>query len=184
MENNPLSTAMRHIVNHPETWNQAIWICNTTACLAGHIALQGGAQLIEDLPENVDGQYVEYQGMICPVRDVATQIARLTEVESAYLFNAQRTMPELYAAVNRLERDLALEIWDPCISHDWRVRWVDHAGFTQVAVHRCSVWVRTNLAGRIVDHPRRTYAVHHAADIAARTAGLRPHHNTKTEVLV
>lgn len=47
--NELLDDALAHIRAHPEEWDQAEWVCGTTACLAGHLVMLGDGATIEDL---------------------------------------------------------------------------------------------------------------------------------------
>lgn len=47
--NELLDDALAYIRAHPEEWDQAEWVCGTTACLAGHLVMLGDGATIEDL---------------------------------------------------------------------------------------------------------------------------------------
>jgi len=39
-----LKATLAYIKTHPEEWNQAVWVCGTTACFAGRALLLAGAK--------------------------------------------------------------------------------------------------------------------------------------------
>jgi hypothetical protein len=163
-----LTAAMTHIINHPEEWDQQDWFCGTKACLAGRICLQVG--YVPELIDTVDytGWVVRRGGEVYSPRDAACAVAGLYRWEAEWLFHPHRTMPELYAAVNRLERDLALETWGARPEYADGGFWVDTPGDTIIGVHRGTSWWCHRSGVQLYDHSSPEAARKYADTIARR----------------
>jgi hypothetical protein len=77
-----LLAVLTRITNHPETWNQSFWHCGTTHCVAGWCQIIGGFNINTD-------------PLITSERATG-----LTMWESAWLFDSNRTLPEITSFIN------------------------------------------------------------------------------------
>lgn len=170
-----LDQAITHIINHPGEWDQSAWFCGTKACLAGRVCLLAGAQPLDTEPgDGFDLGMVGYQGEIFQARELAAQLAGLTEWEAYRLWRSDNTMPELYELVNTVGLDLALPCWAPATDESYGPRWADEDGRPCLSVHRRSVAYTVNGLWRIRHHPSRLLAVSWADEYADK------HHLTLT----
>jgi hypothetical protein len=169
-----LETAMRQIISHPETWDQENWFCGTKACLAGHIVLAAGATRPEHLVEDTEyGDEVLYQGEVYPAARLARILTGIAPSEAAWLWEARRTMPELYEAVNLLTRDIALPSWYPGLSDHDGPAYVNHARLPRIVVHRRTVAKWDGAGWYRCIAPSRHLAHQTAAELAI-AANLHP----------
>lgn len=180
MRTSPLLTlAMRHIVNHPDQYDQEVWFCGTKACLAGRIALIAGACFVDNPVLGEMAECVEFDGSTHHPADLAERLAHLYQWEARWLWNAQRTMPELYREVNRLERGLAPTFWNP---HDMAGNggtWRDQDGRLLVAVHRGTVYKARSQHSTYTDYPDQSTALVVAQGLANRYGPLKFHPQTE-----
>ncbi len=90
-----LRKVLDHITEHPEEWEQDLWAmrreCGTSFCVAGHAAVMAGHQIRWD--DGVATHTTEH----ATIRAVATRELGLTNLQSLRLFNADNTLPELWA---------------------------------------------------------------------------------------
>lgn len=75
-----LAAAVEQIAAHPETWNQREWHsrCGSTHCVAGHVEL------------------IALGEQTCCTFWTATDLLGLTVKEADWLFDPNRTLPQLY----------------------------------------------------------------------------------------
>lgn len=115
--NAPLLLAtMTYIEEHPEEHDQAIWICGTVACFAGHAVLldggvpasEGDGALVEARDDDPPASVHQWRiGPVIPVRSRAIRILGLTGDQATALFHGDNTLDDLRAEVARLVGD-----WD------------------------------------------------------------------------
>jgi hypothetical protein len=79
---------LEYLKQHPDRVDLDSWICGTTACYAGHVALQAGATPVycDDEPDTAlidtpDGRRI-------PVSTYAAQILDISDEQGEELFNA------------------------------------------------------------------------------------------------
>lgn len=165
MEPGILAGAMAHIDAHPEEWNQLTWICGTTACLAGRIAIMAGAKPGYGYDQGYSITGVWYLGEAMHVSDVAEIAAGLTHAEAQYLFAPDRTRDELRQATARLTEDLAIEASATKYMADHHNTWHDTNGTVIVSAHRRTAFV-VNVGGwSSIDFPDRERAYNYADDM-------------------
>lgn len=82
-------------------WDQSVWICGTSCCIAGHIALKAGAVPNADLPTRV-GSFVSYKGKIRVVRDLALEIIESTSPRIYDLFDENNNIEDIKRIANDL----------------------------------------------------------------------------------
>lgn len=107
-----LDRIVTFIEDHPEQHCQDVWICETGACLAGHVALQNGYRVVSD---GFKGRRVECldTGEHKWVSDVAVEILGLTEEESILLFAGHNTIENLRMMTKDIANGENLrETWD------------------------------------------------------------------------
>lgn len=79
---------LEYLKQHPERVDLDSWICGTTACYAGHVALQAGATPVycDDEPDTalIDTP----DGLRIPVSTYAAHILDLSDDQADELFNA------------------------------------------------------------------------------------------------
>lgn len=167
-----LSEAVRHIVNHPSEWDQEVWVCGTTACLAGRICLLAGATFKKSGPGMTDPDMAVLGDRGTTISDMAARLAHLYPWEARWLFDAGRTMPELVTEVGRLERGLALSSWSPDRTPSNGGVYCDDAGIIQVARHRATTYYRNSHMTPFRDHPTPEYARQYVSHVLSRLEPL------------
>lgn len=177
-----LSDAMALIISQPHRWNQQKWFCGSTACLAGHICLDAGAEPLYTSADDDLSGVVRYQGDTRNAGRLAQDLAGLTRWESQFLFWGGRTMPELYEAVSRLERDLALHHYISYLRHGDGGFWTDPDGLLQVARHRSTVYRLYDGRPMLTDHATRALAHEAVLTVAIARGNLTHHPSTPSEV--
>ena len=81
-----LKAVLQQIEDHPETWNQGGWHCNTSHCVGGWAQVMSGKE--------EDSDYVVIH---------ARKWLSLSETEAKYLFNAYRTLDQIRTFVKQAE---------------------------------------------------------------------------------
>lgn len=79
-----LKRVREQVVMYPDTHDQEVWHCGTTACIAGHAALMGGGKL----QRNPGGwpELVDENGFVTTTPDFAAEKLQMNEDEKDYLF--------------------------------------------------------------------------------------------------
>ena len=88
-----LATAVNHILAHPETWDQQEWHCGTKHCIAGHCELLA------------TGKETRYTS------DIAQELLGITVAEADWLFDARRTLREIYGFAEAMLSDTRFDRW-------------------------------------------------------------------------
>jgi hypothetical protein len=101
-----LERTLTYIRDHPEEWDQGHWICNTTACFAGHAILLDGVEITNRLPSNW-GMYSTRSGEI-DVSVSAEQRLGLTRQQANTLFWCKNRLDDL----ERIAKDIINEAQD------------------------------------------------------------------------
>ena len=73
-----LRAAVNRIIDHPEEWNQKTWHCGTAHCIGGH------CQILAGLPAT-DNAGID-----------AARLIGLEQADADYVFDANRSMQEIY----------------------------------------------------------------------------------------
>src|SRR5690349_14395048 len=102
MPNTALGVAMTHITLHPEQHDQRVWFCRTTACLAGRLALQAGAEECFLHTDTEPPCMITVDGRHLSVQEVAEESAGLTRAEGQHLFHASTTLEDMCHDTARL----------------------------------------------------------------------------------
>lgn len=131
-----LDQAMTFIVDHPDKHDQRTWVCETGACLAGHVTLLNGYRAVS----HYDGFVVEIDSMADlvvdklvadaaspgrlryagarKVREVAVEILDLEDIDAEVLFGGANTIDQLQLMVKDLSNgELLRDLW-VTIDHD------------------------------------------------------------------
>lgn len=162
----PLTLAMDHINAHPEEWDQGVWVCGTTACIAGRIILQAGLTVLAAENAQERGTRVVRNGVMTSTYDAARDLAHLTDAEAQYLFEAFRTLTELRHDTARLAQDLAMETDAEDYTHTHHHVWTDSDGGVMITAHRRTMFEVTPTAFLSVDFPTREACYDFASDVA------------------
>lgn len=131
-----LDAALAAIDKDPKSWEQNSWAektaCGTTYCLAGHIAVQSGAQ-IDWQHVGLDGRETATSAFVDgewqSIRGVAQQILGVSEEQQEVLFSAYRERDELQVLRDALAGDPDADLdealgayWDEQHAEDVRAR--------------------------------------------------------------
>jgi hypothetical protein len=169
-----LIQAMTHIAEHPDEWDQTQWLCQTKACLAGRICLLAGATPAPHRAEaGALSSTVEYHGQYISAPELAQLLTGLTDSEAHWLWNADRSIHELYGTVSRIALDCAPTWWYPPSDDAIGVmyRTPDHQPV--LGVHRRTVFIHHAGHWERRDHPTRSLARDWTAERARRN-GFTP----------
>lgn len=100
-----LRKVLEHITEHPDEWFQGMWAkrsaCGTACCVAGHVAVMTGHELIFDSDGEAsfvqDGRWIS---------TVATEELRLPDQDpesyEPHLFAGFNSLPDLWRIANEL----------------------------------------------------------------------------------
>jgi hypothetical protein len=77
-----------YLKEHPEMVDLDSWICGTTACYAGHVALQAGGSPVYCDDEAVTALVDTPDGRRLPVSSYAAEILEISDDQADNLFNA------------------------------------------------------------------------------------------------
>lgn len=164
-----LRIGVEHIRNNPREWDQSLWFCGTTACLAGHIVTRAGWSPIED-EDGDEGFHISDGRDISTVDVMACTIAGILHEEGDVLWNGTNTLDQLDTLVRRLEADQAIYGTMSQPVSAWQHCWTNSRGTVMAAAHRRTSYVRIkrDVIQRL-DHASREEAMEHAF---ACTAGM------------
>lgn len=98
MDTNELDRNVTFIEDHPEQHNQAVWTCETGACLAGHIVLNNGYLPHLDTDSKYGAVVEDAHGKKAMVSRTARRLIDATLDESDLLFaggNTAQTLREM-----------------------------------------------------------------------------------------
>lgn len=164
-----LRFALNHIKANPREWDQSLWFCDTTACLAGHLVLLDGWEPIED-EDGDEGYHIINGDQTGTVDSIACSIAGILGEEGDVLWNGDNSLDQLEALIRRLEADQAIYGTMSQPISAWQHCWTNSRGTVIAAAHRRTSYIRV---GRDVierkDHDSRTEAAEYAY---ACTAGM------------
>jgi hypothetical protein len=95
-----LEQTMRHIIDHPETHDQSIWIsaCGTTACFAGWACLLSGNHRDKYWPTYFDDVTTGF----LHTQDLAPKLLDIDEDTAGELFDGSNTVDDLQRIVKQL----------------------------------------------------------------------------------
>jgi hypothetical protein len=101
-----LEQTMRHIIDHPETHDQGIWVsdkedCGTTACFAGWACLLSGAKQYDVTLSQSTFSADTASGWI-RADDLAVQLLGIDEDTATNLFDGDNTVDDLQRIVKQL----------------------------------------------------------------------------------
>lgn len=163
-----LRNALDDIAAHPEDHDQSVWICGTTACLAGRIVLRAGWQPVTKDPDyGDDAAYRVTKGDdIDFVPDVATRIIGLRAQEGAVLWDARNTLDDLHAQVMRLEADQSIYTRMSLPDDAYEHAWTDRHEQTILAAHRRTTYWRKGGCIEQKDWPTRAEALDYVLDLS------------------
>lgn len=106
-----LREALAHITDHPERWDQAVWLqrwpCGTAGCLAGHVVLLSpyADPFWEGVTPNYDSAWrATLRGEVLDVDLVAQELLGIDRWDRERLFDPDNSLPWLW--------ELAWEITD------------------------------------------------------------------------
>lgn len=100
-----LRRALVHITEHPDEWDQGMWLpegvgpkCGTACCIAGHIALMTGWSPIPIDPDSAWFRtlVVERDGAEGDVDEVAAEAIGVSDPDVDQLFRPSNTLDELW----------------------------------------------------------------------------------------
>src|SRR5574337_895338 len=163
------------VIAHPREWRQESWFCGTAACLAGRMCLMAGATPLPHATVDANAGIVAYGSRTLPAYELAAELAGLYDREADWLFSPDRTMPELYRAVNRLERGLALDAWDHNAWESDGGVWVNDNHNVILARHRATTWWRDSTGRELYDHADVEAAQRYIDTLTRRIDGLHYH---------
>lgn len=162
-----LRNALDDIAAHPEDHNQRVWICGTTACLAGRIVLRAGWKPFTDAMDEdgavsrvVKGDEIDF------VPDVATRIIGLRAQEGAVLWNARNTLDDLQEHTFRLQADQSIYTLLSLPDDAWEHAWTDRHERTILAAHRRTTYWRKGGCIERKDWPSRAEALDYVLDLS------------------
>jgi hypothetical protein len=80
-----LRAAVNHIIEHPESWDQARWHCGTSHCLFGQCQIMAG------FPQTSNG-----------IREQVQYALGISQSEAAWLSAPNRLLPEIYGFAKKM----------------------------------------------------------------------------------
>lgn len=139
-----LESTLQQIVDDPTAWDQESWICATTACYAGRVALNHGCRRLakddEDHNEVVTRLYngpfgldydmnvFTHQGKLVTVREFAQDTLGLTTVEADLLFCGNNKLADLQDIVKGLVNGETVEFIRTTLEKRWDAEDADGPG--------------------------------------------------------
>lgn len=129
-----LESTLQQIADDPTAWNQESWICATTACYAGRVALNHGCRLLPEerereavvvrTPEGPFGCHYDMgiltrQGKLVTVREFAQDTLGLTTVEADLLFYGNNKLADLQDIVKGLVNGETVEFIRATLEKRW-----------------------------------------------------------------
>lgn len=163
-----LRNTLEYIKAHPREWDQSLWFCGTTACLAGHLVARDGWEPVED-EDGDEGFHVANGDRVGTVDTIACEISGILHPEGDVLWNGTNTLDMLDMLIRRLEADQAIygTLSQPVSA--WQQCWTNFHGTVVAAAHRRTSYVRIGGCVQRLDHDSHEDAVQHAL---ASTAGM------------
>lgn len=177
-----LREALDYIHANPREHDQSVWICGTTACLAGHIVLRAGwtSRPPRD-GEDDNSSYVVKGAHWGPIPEIACGIVGIREEEGSVLWRPSRSIDALEMYVRRLEADHGIytTLYLPARAYDHA--WTDYNDKVVVAVQRRTSYMRIRGTVEIKDWDSRQDALDYALDV---TTGRRLERHDQPAVVV
>lgn len=164
-----LRNAVEYIRKNPREWDQSLWFCGTTACLAGHLVALDGWEPLED-EDGDEGFHIINGDQIGTVDTIACEIAGILHQEGEVLWNGANGLQTLDMLVRRLEADQAIYGGLSQPVQAYQLCFTNFYGTVVAAAHRRTSYVRIGNCTQRLDHYSHAEAVNH---VRASIVGMR-----------